>query len=139
MVFIIFVISALVLEGILRHDEAAIQNSKRTQIPHAPSELPPTDTSSVLTLAKAIEQHSQKTPHPLATRLSKPEADIAIGVHHHRKPTGVLWLCHTISVHKNETRRTHVILPVDLVADIDKLVGKRGRSAFITEASPARD
>jgi hypothetical protein len=38
-----------------------------------------------------------------------------------------------MSVHKNETRRTHVILPVDLVADIDKLVGKRGRSAFITE------
>ena len=31
------------------------------------------------------------------------------------------------------SRRAHVILPVDLVADIDKLVGKRGRSAFITE------
>jgi hypothetical protein len=28
-------------------------------------------------------------------------------------------------------------LPVDVVADIDKLVGKRGRSAFITEI--ARD
>ena len=27
----------------------------------------------------------------------------------------------------------HVILPVDLMADIDKLVGKRGRSAFISE------
>jgi hypothetical protein len=38
-----------------------------------------------------------------------------------------------MSVHKNMNRRTHVILPVDLVADIDKLVGKRGRSAFITE------
>lgn len=36
-------------------------------------------------------------------------------------------------MHKNESRRTHVILPVELVADIDKLVGKRGRSAFITE------
>jgi hypothetical protein len=31
------------------------------------------------------------------------------------------------------TRRAHVVLPVDVVADIDKLVGKRGRSAFLTE------
>ncbi|MEO8051044.1 MAG: hypothetical protein ABI833_11575 [Acidobacteriota bacterium] len=29
------------------------------------------------------------------------------------------------------------MLPIDVVADIDKLVGKRGRSAFITEV--ARD
>jgi hypothetical protein len=36
-------------------------------------------------------------------------------------------------VSKNLNRRAHVILPVDLVADIDKLVGKRGRSAFLTE------
>jgi len=36
-------------------------------------------------------------------------------------------------VPKNLTRRAHVILPVDVVADIDKLVGKRGRSAFLTE------
>ena len=28
-----------------------------------------------------------------------------------------------------------MILPVDLVADIDKLVGKRGRSAFIAEVT----
>ena len=34
---------------------------------------------------------------------------------------------------KNLTKRAHVILPVDLVSDIDKLVGKRGRSAFLTE------
>jgi hypothetical protein len=39
--------------------------------------------------------------------------------------------CHTISVSK--TLRVHVILPVDVVADIDKLVGKRRRSAFLTE------
>ena len=37
----------------------------------------------------------------------------------------------------NLNQRTHVILPVDLVTDIDKLVGKRGRSEFIAEA--ARD
>jgi hypothetical protein len=36
-------------------------------------------------------------------------------------------------VFKNLKRRAHVILPVDVVADIDKLVGKRGRSAFLTE------
>jgi metal-responsive CopG/Arc/MetJ family transcriptional regulator len=38
-----------------------------------------------------------------------------------------------MSVDKNLTKRAHVILPVDLMADIDKLVGKRGRSAFISE------
>jgi hypothetical protein len=37
----------------------------------------------------------------------------------------------------NVSKRTHVVLPVEVVADIDKLVGKRGRSAFITEV--ARD
>ena len=34
---------------------------------------------------------------------------------------------------QNTNRRAHVILPIELVADIDKLVGKRGRSAFLTE------
>ena len=37
---------------------------------------------------------------------------------------------------KNLSRKAHVILPVD-VADIDELVGKRGRSAFLAEI--ARD
>jgi hypothetical protein len=32
-------------------------------------------------------------------------------------------------------RRVHVVLPVDLIADIGKLVGKRGRSAFLTEVA----
>jgi hypothetical protein len=36
-------------------------------------------------------------------------------------------------VSKTLSRRAHVVLPIDLVADIDKLVGKRGRSAFLTE------
>jgi hypothetical protein len=40
-------------------------------------------------------------------------------------------------VTKIVSKRAHVILPVDVVADIDKLVGKRGRSAFLTEV--ARD
>ncbi len=38
-----------------------------------------------------------------------------------------------MSVSKNLNRRAHVVLPIEVVADIDKLVGKRGRSAFLTE------
>jgi hypothetical protein len=38
-----------------------------------------------------------------------------------------------MSVSKTLRRRAHVILPVEVVADIDRLVGKRGRSAFLTE------
>ncbi len=30
-------------------------------------------------------------------------------------------------------KRTHIILPEDLLAEIDHLVGERGRSAFLTE------
>jgi hypothetical protein len=32
-----------------------------------------------------------------------------------------------------KNRRAHVIVPIEVVADIDKLVGERGRSAFLTE------
>lgn len=31
--------------------------------------------------------------------------------------------------------RTHVVIPVTLMAEIDKLVGKRGRSQFLTNAA----
>jgi hypothetical protein len=31
------------------------------------------------------------------------------------------------------TRRAHVVLPEDLVREIDKIVGARGRSAFLAE------
>jgi hypothetical protein len=31
------------------------------------------------------------------------------------------------------TRRAHVVLPDDLVGEIDKIVGARGRSAFLAE------
>ena len=31
------------------------------------------------------------------------------------------------------TTRTHVILPAEILGEIDALVGKRGRSAFLTE------
>lgn len=33
------------------------------------------------------------------------------------------------------TKRTHVILPEPLVTQIDKLVGKRGRSRFLAEVA----
>lgn len=32
-----------------------------------------------------------------------------------------------------QQKRTHVIVPEDLLADIDALVGQRGRSAFLVE------
>ena len=38
-----------------------------------------------------------------------------------------------MSVSKNVNRRAHVVLPIELISDIDKRVGKRGRSAFLTE------
>ena len=32
-------------------------------------------------------------------------------------------------------KRTHIVIPQQLVAEIDTLVGKRGRSAFLTQAA----
>jgi hypothetical protein len=32
------------------------------------------------------------------------------------------------------TRRTHIIIPEPLVSEIDRLVGKRGRSVFLAQA-----
>ena len=34
-----------------------------------------------------------------------------------------------------QTRRTHIVIPVELVARIDAIVGKRGRSKFLTQAA----
>jgi hypothetical protein len=34
-----------------------------------------------------------------------------------------------------ETVRTHVILPLDIVEAIDKMVGQRGRSAFLADVA----
>ena len=33
------------------------------------------------------------------------------------------------------TRRTHIVMPEQLVVRIDSLVGKRGRSAFLAQAA----
>lgn len=38
-----------------------------------------------------------------------------------------------VSAHKSTRKRAHVFLPDDLLADVDALVGPRGRSAFLTE------
>ena len=34
-----------------------------------------------------------------------------------------------------DTRRTHIVIPEQLVAEIDHLVGKRGRSRFLVQAA----
>ena len=36
---------------------------------------------------------------------------------------------------KLSTRRTHIIIPEPLVSEIDRLVGKRGRSGFLAQAA----
>jgi len=33
------------------------------------------------------------------------------------------------------TKRTHIVIPQQLAVEIDTLVGKRGRSAFLTQAA----
>lgn len=38
-----------------------------------------------------------------------------------------------VSGHKSTRKRAHVFLPDDLLAEVDALVGPRGRSAFLTE------
>jgi hypothetical protein len=61
--FFMFVVSVLVLEGILSRDEAAQKQAKRfhstqARLPEAPSAP---DPSSVLILAKAVEEHSRES------------------------------------------------------------------------------
>lgn len=38
-----------------------------------------------------------------------------------------------MSGHKSTRKRAHIFLPDDLLAEVDALVGPRGRSAFLTE------
>jgi Arc/MetJ-type ribon-helix-helix transcriptional regulator len=41
-----------------------------------------------------------------------------------------------MTAHKHmNTQRTHIVIPEQLAADIDSLVGKRSRSAFLTQAA----
>jgi hypothetical protein len=35
----------------------------------------------------------------------------------------------------NRTKRTHILLPVDLAREIDAIAGRRGRSAFLVETA----
>lgn len=68
MLFLIFLVSILTLEGILRYDEAAERKATRQRaqrLEGAPAESPteyPAETPGLLTLAKAIEQHNMTQP-----------------------------------------------------------------------------
>uniref|UniRef100_A0A7V4XT03 Ribbon-helix-helix protein CopG domain-containing protein n=1 Tax=Acidobacterium capsulatum TaxID=33075 RepID=A0A7V4XT03_9BACT len=44
-------------------------------------------------------------------------------------------LCHIICGHNMSTQRTHILLPEDLISEIDALVGPRRRSAFLVETA----
>src|ERR1700692_3308657 len=44
-----------------------------------------------------------------------------------------LW--HTISTHMEDTQRAHILIPSDLLREIDARVGPRGRSAFLLETA----
>ena len=42
---------------------------------------------------------------------------------------------HNLYVHMNSTQRAHIIIPADLLREIDEIVGPRGRSAFLLETA----
>jgi metal-responsive CopG/Arc/MetJ family transcriptional regulator len=42
---------------------------------------------------------------------------------------------HTSLMNTRETRRAHVIVPEALLEEVDRVVGKRGRSSFFAEAA----
>jgi hypothetical protein len=45
----------------------------------------------------------------------------------------LLW--HTFNTHMAGTQRAHILIPGDLLREIDALVGPRGRSAFLLETA----
>jgi hypothetical protein len=73
LLFLIFLVSVLVLEGILQYDKVETRKLRRLPVPKpllpGPHPTPhmdrnTTDTSNVLTLAKAIEEHSKEAGRP---------------------------------------------------------------------------
>jgi hypothetical protein len=42
---------------------------------------------------------------------------------------------HTYYAHMEGTQRAHILIPTDLLREIDDLVGPRGRSAFLLETA----
>lgn len=40
-----------------------------------------------------------------------------------------------MTVGSMDTKRTHIVIPKDLASEIDKVVGKRGRSGFLAQAA----
>jgi hypothetical protein len=76
LLFLIFLVSILVLEAILRHDAAQTRRIKRLPTVQTPPlkpevDAPNTDTSNVLTLAKAIEQHSREARRPMSPQSAR--------------------------------------------------------------------
>jgi hypothetical protein len=45
------------------------------------------------------------------------------------------FVCHTYYVPSDSTQRAHIMIPADLLREIDQLVGPRGRSAFLLETA----
>jgi hypothetical protein len=46
-----------------------------------------------------------------------------------------VFLWHTYYVPSDSTQRAHIMIPSDLLREIDQLVGPRGRSAFLLETA----
>jgi hypothetical protein len=46
-----------------------------------------------------------------------------------------LTLWHNYYAHMNSTQRAHIRIPADLLREIDAIVGRRGRSAFLLETA----
>ena len=49
--------------------------------------------------------------------------------------TRVSSACHNAYAHMNSTQRAHILIPADLLREIDALVGPRGRTAFLLETA----
>ncbi len=74
MLLVIFLVSVLALEAILRHDEVVERKLNKAPAPKTPpADYPAPHSAGVLILAQAIEQHSReakrpgKTPQPAST------------------------------------------------------------------------
>ena len=44
-------------------------------------------------------------------------------------------VCHNMYAHMNSTQRAHIVIPSDLLREIDAIVGPRGRTAFLLETA----
>jgi len=63
----IFVVSVIALEVILRHDETIEQKMKKVTVRKTPADSSAPESTGVLILAQAIEQHSREARRPSRT------------------------------------------------------------------------